>query len=193
MVPSGPRRWRIKGPGGHLFWYKNITAYFYINMYAGFWQVFLVGVGCAVFGGVSGGCGCWIVCFCGTIFLFWGSRNPDHLRRGYNRIHLRSISRRIPAAPASYQKMLMDSPLRVRGGRVTKFASILGQIWGVYSNTLRPFAGHGKPDGLRGGIRPGDEPYPRCLANGRITNRHGYGNNRYPVTASFVVPRRSHS
>jgi hypothetical protein len=89
--------------------------------------------------------------------------------------------------------MLMDSPLRVRGGRVTKFASILGQIWGVYSNTLRPFAGHGKPDGLRGGIRPGDEPYPRCLANGRITNRHGYGNNRYPVTASFVVPRRSHS
>ena len=66
MVPSGPRRGRIKGPGGHLFRYNNITAYFYINMYAGFWRVFRVGAGCAVFEGVSGGCGCWIVCFCGT-------------------------------------------------------------------------------------------------------------------------------
>ncbi len=48
MVPSGPRRGRIKGPGGHLFRYNNITAYFYINMYAGLWRVFRVGALCEV-------------------------------------------------------------------------------------------------------------------------------------------------
>ncbi len=66
------------------------------------WGAFLADVG-------AGSC-----VFAAPFLLFWGSRNPDHLRRGYNRIHLRSISRRIPAAPARYQKMLMDSPLWVR-------------------------------------------------------------------------------